>query len=477
MKNSPERELETEFRILFQGFRHFQLPEGPGREIRHKLPDVIIPGMHMGPRKTPWPRWGLVSLAGLVTLALTAVLVYQIPAVNNRLFWRIEILKGHIRGLLNPGDTLPVAQAYPEGPAAAAPVPMPDAAGSRAGAAEIDVLPATATSPPAATAIPTPDYKLINPPEAVTLTAPEWEKQGWNNCGPTTLAMGLRYWGWAGDQQDVVEVLKPSRLDKNVRWDELVYYVKTQAGWLDATFRVGGTPEMVRKFVANGYPVILEKGFVIEENNTGWTGHYNLVTGYDDKTQTWIAQDSWKGADQIVSYADMNKDWQAFNYLYILVYPVEDKEKILFMLGQDAVEAENREHALEIAQRETETDSDNAFAWLNYGSNLTYFERYEEAAAAFDRAREIGLPYRVLWYQFGPYRAYYNLARFQDVIDLADATLSKSDNLEESYFWRGWARYSTGDLDGAIADFRTALQHNPNYLDAKNALSFLGVSS
>jgi len=63
------------------------------------------------------------------------------------------------------------------------------------------------------------------------------------------------------------------------------------------------------------------------------------------------------------------------------------------------------------------------------------------------------------------------------VIDLADATLSKSDNLEESYFWRGWARYSTGDLDGAIADFRTALQHNPNYLDAKNALSFLGVSS
>jgi tetratricopeptide (TPR) repeat protein len=274
----------------------------------------------------------------------------------------------------------------------------------------------------------------------------------------------------------VADVLKPSRVDKNVRWDELVYYVKTQAGWLDATFRVGGTPAVVKKFIANGYPVIVEKGLVIEENSTGWTGHYNLITGYDDTAQTWVAQDSWKGGNQVVSYADMNADWQSFNYLYILVYPAEDKEKILHLLGEDAEEPANREHALGIAQRETETDPNNSFAWMNLGSNLAYFERYSEAAEAFDTARSLGLPYRILWYQFTPYRAYYNVGRFQDVIDLADATLEKADNLEESYFWRGWARLSLGDRNAAIGDFRTALKYNPDYLDAQTALVTLGVS-
>ncbi len=417
----------------------------------------------------------------MVGLAVAAALLYQIPAVNSRLYWRLDLLKGAVRKTLFPGDTLPVAQAAPEVAPAQTPVALSGPVSGVESSADRRPPAAAIASggerTPLPTAAPTPDYQLVEPPKVVTLTAPAWEKQGWNNCGPATLAMGLRFWGWGGDQQDVASALKPSRLDKNVRWDELVYYVKTQAGWLDATFRVGGAPEIVKKFVANGYPVILEKGFVIEENATGWTGHYNLVTGYDDDAGVWIAQDSWKGGNQSVPYEEMNADWQAFNYLYILVYPAQDREKILFMLGEDADEAANRERALEIARRETETTPENAFAWLNYGSNLTYFEQYEEAALAFDRAREIGLPYRILWYQFGPFRAYYNLARYQDVIELADANLDKSGDLEESYFWRGWARYSLGDRQGAIADFRAALERNPSYLDAKSALSYLGVSS
>jgi hypothetical protein len=43
----------------------------------------------------------------------------------------------------------------------------------------------------------------------------------------------------------------------------------------------------------------------------------------------------------------------------------------------------------------------NAFAWFNQGTNLTYFQRYSEAAQAYDTARSIGLPQRLLRYQFG----------------------------------------------------------------------------
>ena len=39
------------------------------------------------------------------------------------------------------------------------------------------------------------------------------------------------------------------------------------------------------------------------------------------------------------------------------------------------------------------------FAWFNLGSDLVYFDRYEEAALAYDKARELGLPLRMFRYQ------------------------------------------------------------------------------
>src|SRR3989304_2450883 len=120
-------------------------------------------------------------------------------------------------------------------------------------------------------------------PAAVRLPAPQWEKQDWNNCGPATLALGLRYYGWEGDQFTISDLLKPDRGDKNVNVEELVYYVRTRAGWLSADFRVGGTQERLQALLAAGFPVIIEKGFILEENDGGggWAGHYLLLTGYD----------------------------------------------------------------------------------------------------------------------------------------------------------------------------------------------------
>jgi len=145
------------------------------------------------------------------------------------------------------------------------------------------------------------------------------------------------------------------------------------------------------------------------------------------------------------------------------------------LLGTDADEATHRQRALDTALAETERDPQNAFAWFNLGSNLNYFDRYAEAAKAFDRARTIGLPWRMMFYQFGPYRAYFNVSRYQDVIDLADAALNARPDLEESFFWRGWARYRLGNVEDANADFRSALEVNPNFADAHAALDSLGA--
>jgi len=83
----------------------------------------------------------------------------------------------------------------------------------------------------------------------------------------------------------------------------------------------------------------------------------------------------------------------------------------------------NRQNALELSQEQTKADPLNAFTWFNLGSNLVYFERYAEAARAYDQARQLGLPQRMLRYQFGPFFAYFFSSRNADLLSLTEYAL------------------------------------------------------
>lgn len=412
-------------------------------------------------------RWfGWFALGGLLALLLL-VLVYQLPPVKYRLEWRFDRAEGVIRGWIQPGETLPT----PQGGDQLAAIPSP--------------LPPTATSPPSTEAVgptTTPAPSPTPLPEQVQLPAPEWERQDWNNCGPATLSLGLRYYGWQGDQFDISDLLKPDRGDKNVNIEELVYYVRTRAGWLSADFRVGGTLEQLKAFIAAEIPVIVEKGFVLPESDGGggWAGHYLLLTGFDETAQEFIAQDTnptTGGSNRRIGYQELDEGWQAFNRVYMYVYLPAQEETVERLLGPDLDLEYNRQQALEAARQEVEADPEDAYAWFNLGTNLMYFERYGEAANAYDQALALGLPWRFTRYQFGPYIAYFNVGRYQDLIELADATLFRTSKAEESRLWRGWARYQMGDIAGAEADFLRALEINPNYLDAQYALDFIRSDS
>ncbi len=98
---------------------------------------------------------------------------------------------------------------------------------------------------------------------------------------------------------------------------------------------------------------------------------------------------------------------------------------------------------------------------------------HENAAAAFDQARAIGLPWRMLWYQFGPYEAYYQIGRYDDVILLADTTLMERPYFEESYYYRGLAKAALGDIEQARSDLQKAVKRNPNFSPAAEALAQL----
>ncbi len=398
-------------------------------------------------------------LVGTILVSLVFTGIYQIPSVKFNLEWRIDAALGIVRGWIFPHNILPAPSGATviTAPLISGPSPTPD------------VLQSVSSPTPASTPIPL--------PESVMLPSSEWEKQDWNNCGPATLALALRFFGWEGDQFEISDLVKPDRGDKNVNIEEMIYFVRNRAGWLEADFRVGGTIETLKRFLAMGYPVVVEKGYVIVSDgpDNGWAGHYMLLTGYDDSRQVFVGQDSFIGPDREITYTDLEEAWKAFNHVFMYVYPEADPAPLESLLGPDFDVDVNRERALDRAQHEIELDPEDEYTWFNLGSNLLYFERYKEAADAYDTALILGLPWRFTRYQFGPYIAYFHAGRTEDVLALTEATLQRTAKAEEARLWRGWAFYRLGDVGAAIEDFRAALTINPNYLDAQYALEYLGV--
>jgi tetratricopeptide (TPR) repeat protein len=82
----------------------------------------------------------------------------------------------------------------------------------------------------------------------------------------------------------------------------------------------------------------------------------------------------------------------------------------------------------------------------------------------------------LIWYQTGPYFAYYYSGRYQDVIELATTTLDAMSEpiLEESYYWRAMAKIALGETEAAIKDLRESLKHHPDFIPSLELLRQLG---
>jgi len=126
---------------------------------------------------------------------------------------------------------------------------------------------------------------------------------------------------------------------------------------------------------------------------------------------------------------------------------------------------------------------DQFFAWFNLGSSLVQLRDYAGATVAYDKAfamypdiPEQERPWRMMWYQTGPYSAYFYTGRYQDVIELATTTLKAMSEpvLEKSYYWRARSLEAIGDNDRARMDLRTALKYHPGFEPALTRLHQLG---
>ena len=87
-------------------------------------------------------------------------------------------------------------------------------------------------------------------------------------------------------------------------------------------------------------------------------------------------------------------------------------------------------------------------------------------------------PWRMLWYQTGPYYAYYYAGRYQDVIALAGQTLDAMSEpiLEESFYWRAQAELALGNQTAAVDDLHQSLVVHAGFGPSLALLSQIGVA-
>ena len=302
------------------------------------------------------------------------------------------------------------------------------------------------------------------------------QQQTWNNCGPATITMALSYYGWQQDQAVAARALKPNREDKNVSPHELATFVEESSN-VKAIVRMGGTLDLLKNLVANGFPVVIETGAMFEAYD--WIGHYRALVAYDDVYQLFYFFDSFLGVGNsaqgvIENYDKVDRDWQAFNRTFIVVYEPQREGLLRSIIDSHWTEADAAHYALEVARQEARREPNNAFAWFNMGTSLVALDRFQEAATAFDQAQRLRkLPWRMMWYQFGAFEAFYEVGRYDDVMSLAQINLNNAKEIEETYFWQGKVLLAQNKPEQAASSFRRALTYNPNYNEARNALANL----
>lgn len=435
--------------------------------------------------KTIWQKpW--IYLGILVGLIVLAIGLYQIPWVNDRAYFYVAKARSNIHNFFNPpakvvfnpseqGELSPEAAATLT---AIAPTPtatlIPTHTPTPWPTAED-----TPTPTPTFTPTPTP----LPPPSSAKIEGIKWIKQGFNSCGPANLAMILSYWGESVSQERTAKFLKPRKEDRNVMPYEMLNFVVTETQF-GGIVRYGGTVDLLKRLVAAGFPVVIERGYM--DVKQGWMGHYGLVYGYDDATQKVNIPDTYLG-EITMSYENVEMYWAHFDDIYLVIYPWEREQEVKDILGMNWDENYNKHQALEqVSNRIYNVEGRELFfAWYSRGSILVELQDYAGAAEAYDKAFEVyntltesERPWRITWYQTGPYFAYFYTGRYQDTLSLAQKTISRSAEpaIPETFVWAGRASKMIGDYPQAIYYFNRALEWHPNWWVAKDELERMGAT-
>lgn len=308
-------------------------------------------------------------------------------------------------------------------------------------------------------------------PQSARLDGLTMIHQDINRCASAALTIQLTYFDeFDGTYHGIIDRLSPYSGDVSVRIEEMA--AAAEDFGLRAIVRRAGTIDLLKALVAEGFPVLIENVYYDGPNGwRDWMSHNRVLVGYDDALQELYFFDPLlgngpDGRGRAMTYADVDERWQPFNRDYLVVYREEDEERLKVVIGRDWDLAANAENALIQADTEITLNAANSFAHFNRGWALLQLERFEESAAAFDEALRLRLPWRMLWYEFGPFEAYLAVGRYDDVIREVYNVLQTTDGVEEMYYFIAQAYAGKGDIPRAIANLELAVYRNRHFHEA-----------
>lgn len=319
-------------------------------------------------------------------------------------------------------------------------------------------------------------------PSSAMLEGFTWIHQGVNRCSAAALSIQFSFF------TDVTadtyfefarEDLNTWGADASVRIEEMVRTIQERG--FGAIVRRGGTIDLMKELIAAGFPVLVENSYY-EGNDffRDWLSHNRVLIGYDDAQSAFFFQDPLLGYPDggLVTYEYDNFDsrWRPFNRDYMVIYNPEDEAIVQEILGDNWDMTANAEYTLSVAQDEIANGQGDAFAYFNQGWALVQLEQYEAASESFDEAINIGLPLRMLWYEFGIFDAYLAVGRYEDVITLANVQIANAGDeisVEEWYYYAGRAYEGLGNTERALVNYQLAVTRNNNFTEAAEYLTAL----
>lgn len=301
------------------------------------------------------------------------------------------------------------------------------------------------------------------------LPGAKWVPQSFNNCGPATTSMVLQYFGFTVDQNETKARLRTNPDDKNVFTYEIADYIKSDYG-IESKLLYGGDINLLKKLLANGFYVVVEDWLHPNED----IGHVTIIRGFDDEQGILIADDSFIGVNITYRYEEFSQtQWKAFNYEYLPVYKKESEELLKSIVGTSWNPTSMYQKSSNIAQAEIANNQNDVYAWFNLGSSRFGLGDYKGAKEAYEKAKSIGWPKRMLWYQIQPIQTYNALGEYENAIALANEALVGNDSFAEAHLEKAIAYKGLGNRDKAREEANIALSYAPNYKKITDFLASL----
>lgn len=314
-----------------------------------------------------------------------------------------------------------------------------------------------------------PTLKPIIVPEAKTLQNEYHIFQSFNNCGPASLSMMLSYFGIEKSQEELGEELRPYQNpegindDKSVTMEEITN--KAAEFNLVAYHRPNGDIELLKKFIANDIPVLTRTW--LNENED--IGHYRIVKGYDEETETLIQDDSYQDKNLTYSYESFNNLWEKFNFEYVVLVPKEKQQLAEQIIGEDVDKRIAWQNAVMLSQEKLEKNPDDIYSRFNLSVAYYNLGEYQKTVTEYEKV-EGQLPFRTLWYQIEPLLGYYELGRDDKVLELTDRILSNENAaFAELYLLRGKIYEKQKNLELAKQEFEYAILYNRHLEEAQES--------